>query len=117
MQSNHHCAIRANLSSLIVCSLGLSALTCANAQSSLSTLARKSPSAGAYSDKKTKSRHTWQVNGAHTLLWDGAPYLPVGGAFSPRSFAVGTDAAWNADVTALNALKAKCIHDLIVWPE
>ena len=67
----------------------------AAAQSSGLTAVRKTLSAGAYLDQKTRARHSWQVNGAHTLLWDGAPYLPVGGTFVPHSFASDQEAAWH----------------------
>lgn len=78
------------------------------------TAAAKVTSAGTFSDS-TGAKHSWQVNGAHALIWDGAPYLPVGGRFTPRSFA--SDAAWEADVKALTTLKSKGVRDLIVWPE
>jgi hypothetical protein len=89
----------------------------APAQSNTGTLPRKSMSTGNYTDKKTGAKHNWQVNGAHTLLWDGAPYLPVGGEFAPRSFGASSDAGWQDDVKALELLKARGIRDLIIWPD
>ena len=47
------------------------------------------------------------------LDWDGAPYLPVGGAFTPHFWAEGqTDAAWDADTQALQTLKQHGVTDL-----
>ncbi len=75
----------------------------------------KAASAGEFVDK-TGAKHPWRINDAHALIWDNAPYLPVGGAFAPRSFTSDTDAAWLEDVKALETLKARGLRDLIIWP-
>lgn len=70
---------------------------------------------GNYKDSKG-GKHPWQVNDAHSLVWDGVPYLPVGGAFAPHSFLSESDEAWQEDIKTLQLLKTKSIHDLIIWP-
>jgi hypothetical protein len=112
-----HRAAAALFTLVAACCIGGLIPPAARAQSSSTALGRKTMSAGTYVEKKSNARHTWQVNGAHTLLWDGAPYLPVGGAFAPKSFASNAEAAWQQDVAALNTLKARGIRDLIIWPE
>jgi len=60
-------------------------------------------------------QHPWGINDAHTLLWDSEPYIPVGGVFVAQSLAPGAgDAAYQADVTALENLKAKEVTDIIL---
>ncbi len=95
-----------------VCLLNLLPLN-ANAQSSGGD---KITSNGAFTDK-TGAKHRWQINDAHALLWDGAAYLPVGGAFSPHSLDSESEAAWETDKKALDLLKARGVHDVIVWPD
>lgn len=70
---------------------------------------------GSFTDK-AGDKHRWQINDAHALLWEGAAYLPVGGAFSPRSLDSDTDAAWTEDKKAFDLLKAHDLHDVIIWP-
>lgn len=72
-------------------------------------------SEGSFTDK-AGNRHVWQINSAHTLLWDGNPYLPVGSAFASRSLQSESDATWQEDVRALTALKAKGVQDILIWP-
>ncbi|MBV9850791.1 MAG: hypothetical protein JO250_14045 [Armatimonadetes bacterium] len=60
--------------------------------------------------------HPWHITQAHLLEWDGAPYLPVGGAFTPHFWAEGqTDAAWDADTQALQTLKQHGVTDLYLY--
>lgn len=77
--------------------------------------APRTTSNGVFVDS-SKAEHRWQITDSHALMWDGAPYLPIGGTFTPKSFADSTDAAWQADVAALATLKTKGLQDLIVWP-
>lgn len=72
-------------------------------------------SAGTFTDS-AGGKHSWQINAAHALSWDSAPYLPAGGRFVARSLQTDTDAAWQEDVQELTTLKAKGVRDLIVWP-
>src|SRR5581483_3376154 len=76
---------------------------------------RKEESSGRYTDR-AGTVHEWRINPQKTLIWDRAPYLPVGGTFAPRSFADPADSAWQEDVAALSTLKAKGLLDLIIWP-
>lgn len=69
---------------------------------------------GTYTDS-AGGQHAWSVNDAHTLLWDGDPYIPVGGAFVSRYITLGaTDENYQADVSALETLKSKGITDIIL---
>ena len=77
---------------------------------------RKITSVGDFTDK-TGVKRRWQINDAHALIWDGTPYLPVGGTFAPRSLDSDADAAWSDDQKALETLKARGVHDLILWPD
>lgn len=71
-------------------------------------------SSGEFTDKHG-SIHSWKINGAHTLVWDGQPYLPVGGVFYSKYISVGqTEENWNADVQALELIKSKGITDLLL---
>ncbi len=62
------------------------------------------------------AKHPWTITSSHSLLWEGTPYLPVGGTFAPRSLQDDSDAAWQEDVRSLNSLKAKGILDLLLTP-
>lgn len=67
---------------------------------------------GTYRDAAGKE-HSWRITEAHSLLWDGAAYLPVGVTFIPQSWATGATAdAWAADQKALDDLKAHGILDI-----
>lgn len=70
---------------------------------------------GIYKDS-AGGKHNWQITESHALLWDNAPYVPVGGAFAPRSFISEGEAAWQEDQKTLSTLKARGIHDLIIRP-
>lgn len=62
-----------------------------------------------------KTQHAWSINDGHTLLWDGEPFIPVGGVFASRYLSLGaTDENYQADVSALTAIKAKGIADIIL---
>lgn len=69
---------------------------------------------GSYTDS-AGSQHSWSINEAHALIWDGTPYVPVGTVFTAKSLAPGaTDDAYKADTAALEAAKGKGITDLIL---
>jgi hypothetical protein len=73
-------------------------------------------SQGAFTDA-AGAKHVWRINGAHTLIWDGEAYLPVGGRFQARSWVAGAgEADWQADVAALKTLKEKGVADLLLQP-
>ena len=62
-------------------------------------------------------RHPWSINGAHTLVWDNKPFVPVGGLFVARSWSgAATEADFAADVAALTLLRAHSITDIYVQP-
>ena len=71
---------------------------------------------GQFTDK-ANIKHTWQVNGAHALVWDGKPYLPIGGAFTPHSLGDTSEAAWQNDARALDAIQARGVQDILLWPD
>lgn len=74
----------------------------------------KYKSAGTYTDS-SGGQHPWSINDSHTLLWDGQPFIPVGGAFVSRYIALGaTDENYKADVAALDEIKARGITDIIL---
>jgi hypothetical protein len=68
-----------------------------------------------YTDREG-AKHPWTVTASHSLLWDGAPYMPVGGAFTPKSLTDSSDAAWQEDVKTLAALHAKGMLDVLISP-
>ena len=113
------------LTSAIACVL-LGSATVGHAQIQKSTQAVPLPltprriakvtSEGVFTDK-ANVQHPWQINAAHALIWDKAPYLPVGGTFAPRSFASTSESEWQADQRALNTLTAANIHDIVIWPD
>ncbi len=71
-------------------------------------------STGDFTDRDG-SLHSWKVNGAHTLIWDGKPYLPVGGVFYSRYICTDqTETNWQADQKALELIKGKGITDLLL---
>ncbi len=72
------------------------------------------PTSGTYTDA-TGAKHAWAVNEQHALMWDNAPYIPVGGKFTPRSLSASTEASWQEDAKALANLKEKGIRDLLIW--
>lgn len=118
---NPHCA-RLQPASLLLSAFALSLLAAAlPAQKRpapppvVNTPAPKIQSAGLFVDR-AGGKHPWRILGSHALVWDEAPYLPVGGAFTPRSLADATDSAWLDDVKALTTLKSKGVQDILLLP-
>lgn len=73
-------------------------------------------SRGQYTDA-AGGRHPWSISGAHTLIWDDKPFLPVGGRFEAQSWTASpAPADWDADARALATLKTKGVTDLYVQP-
>ncbi|MBC8143927.1 MAG: hypothetical protein H7Y38_21040 [Armatimonadetes bacterium] len=71
-------------------------------------------SQGTFTDK-TAAPHRWYVNGAHTMVWDDKPYVPVGGRFVAKSWsATATAADYDADVAALKSLQKSGVTDIYV---
>jgi hypothetical protein len=97
------------------CALSLTLLIACAALPSAG-FAQRGQTLGAFTDSAKKT-HPWSVTPSHTLIWDNAPYVPVGGTFSPRYLALGaTEANWAKDAEALQVLKSKGIADIIIDP-
>lgn len=67
--------------------------------------------------------HLWYVTDNHVLMWDGEPFVPLGGMFCSRYITnynindpKGNEARWQADVEDLLELKAAGIRDLYINP-
>ena len=70
---------------------------------------------GEFQDSSGK-KHPWLITSGHLLRWDGDAYLPVGGAFTPHYWTDGpTEENWAKDVLALQAIKARRVHDLYLF--
>jgi hypothetical protein len=71
-------------------------------------------SRGVFTDNVGQS-HSWAVTGGHALLWDGKPFLPVGGRFEVQSWkASATQADFQADKEAIAKLAGAGIRDVIL---
>ena len=69
-------------------------------------------SRGTYQDA-SGGAHPWSLTPAHTMQWDGTSYVPVGGVFSPQSWAAAaTDADWAADQKTLTDWKTHGVLDV-----
>lgn len=78
--------------------------------------AQKPAASGTYTDR-SGNRHSWHVNAGHMLVWDGQPYVPVGGRFVPRYIAdAPTEDNWNLDAQDLALIKSRGITDIIIDP-
>lgn len=76
---------------------------------------------GAYKDPATGQAHTWYVNQAHTMFWDGKPFIPVGGMWTSKfliNFDLSNQAAnkanWEYDKAILDQMKQNGVKDLYV---
>lgn len=84
----------------------------------------KPMSYGTYIARKTGLYHFWYVNQAHTLIWDGEPYIPMGGMslfsyldkYSPTDPA-GNEEVFAKDVAMLERFKAEGVTDLYINPQ
>lgn len=84
-------------------------------------LGYKPLSHGVYRDASTGQAHTWYVNQAHTMIWDGEPFVPVGGMWTSK-FLIGFDvnkpeqnkANWQYDLAILQQMKDNGVKDLYV---
>ncbi len=57
--------------------------------------------------------HAWTISQAHTLDWEGTPYLPVGGMWTPQSWQANAPAsAQAADQQFLETLKSHGVYDV-----
>lgn len=74
------------------------------------------PATGAFRDNKGEN-HSWQITASHSLMWDGAPYLPVGGSFTPACLNDELETSWQKDVSNLELLKSKGVLDVLIAPQ
>lgn len=73
-------------------------------------------SAGTYEDRDG-GKHPWTVDAAHTLTWDGSPYVPFGLVFKPRYLSSEqTDENLAADRDDLESFALAGIKDIIISP-
>lgn len=74
----------------------------------------KFASNGEFTDRD-KNIHRWKIDGAHTLIWDGQSYIPIGGVFYSRYISIDqTEDNWQADTKSLESIKASGITDLLL---
>lgn len=78
------------------------------------TLGVKYRTSGAYVDGQG-GQHQWNVNDAHTLIWDNNPYIPVGCVFTSKYLSnQSTEEDYQVDVKALESIKAGGVTDIIL---
>ncbi|MCA1596187.1 MAG: hypothetical protein LC772_07155, partial [Chloroflexi bacterium] len=65
--------------------------------------------------------HPWSITAAHSIVWDGRPWVPVGVTFVPAAFngsgAANSEAArelLKPDLARLDALRAAGVHDILL---
>src|SRR5579862_8377009 len=105
-------AKRRPLAWLPVCGILAAAMLCASGMAASAAVG----TSGVFADR-AGATHPWSVNNGHVLIWDGQPYIPVGGVFAPRYLAEGqTEDNWKKDADALEVIKSKGVTDLIVTP-
>ncbi len=79
--------------------------------------APKAETAGTFRDALGHT-HAWTISQAHTLNWEGTPYLPVGGMWTPQSWQQDAPAsAAAADRQFLDTLKAHGVFDVCLTAE
>jgi hypothetical protein len=79
-------------------------------------LAQKPATGGVFTDKDGKT-HVWSVTPSRALVWDGQPYVPVGGSFASHYLGEGqSDANWEKDAAGLATLKSKGVLDILLDP-
>ncbi|MDH7481290.1 MAG: hypothetical protein QHH26_04830 [Armatimonadota bacterium] len=73
----------------------------------------KPPCSGVYVDRDGV-KHPWHVNQAHTLIWDGRPYLPVGGMYCPPYIWEQNETGWQLTKNQIDMLKEKGVIDIYI---
>lgn len=71
--------------------------------------------AGTFKDRDG-GLHSWTIDHAHTLNWDGKPYIPVALQFEPRYLGEQTDDNLEADSEDIQAFKLAGAEDVIIKP-
>lgn len=75
---------------------------------------------GVYTAKKTGNKHFWYVSQENTLIWDGEPYIPIGGmeclsiANGYSKDTISNESLWAADKAELETLIANGVTDLYI---
>lgn len=74
---------------------------------------------GTYCPEKTGTCHFWYVNQNHALIWDGAPYVPIGGMVCPDFLIFydpndpeGNRQRWERDADILKMLSDRGIRHI-----
>ena len=74
---------------------------------------------GVYVDRAGES-HPWYITDTHALIWDGKPYIPIGGMYNSGYFfwtargqsLASQEGAWRLNVARLDLMKDRGIRDL-----
>ena len=76
---------------------------------------------GKYSPEKTGNTHFWYVNQNHAMIWDGEPYIPIGGMYCSNyilSFSIDDPATnkkrWDAEIAKLEEFKKQGIKHVYI---
>ena len=76
---------------------------------------------GKYSPEKTGNTHFWYVNQNHAMIWDGEPYIPIGGMYCSNyilGFNINDPAAnkkrWDAEIVKLEEFKKQGIKHVYI---
>ncbi|BBI31560.1 S-layer homology domain-containing protein [Cohnella abietis] len=76
---------------------------------------------GTYLDRKLGQSHMWYANQSHTMIWDGKPFVPIGGMFTSdyllfysKSDPAANKANWEKDVEVLQYMKAHGAMDMYI---
>ncbi|HEY3298491.1 MAG TPA: hypothetical protein VGK34_07540, partial [Armatimonadota bacterium] len=92
----------------LAASLGLSVIILL-----LLTMAVIPAAAGTYKDRDGAT-HAWFIGNAHQMMWDGAPYVPFGIVFQPKSFAAGS--GYDSDKAVVESLRNAGVADVLLRP-
>lgn len=72
--------------------------------------------AGTFEDRDG-GKHAWKIDQAHTLVWDGSPYLPFGVVFKPRSLSSAqSDENLAADKADIESFVLAGVQDILLRP-
>ncbi|WP_138755524.1 S-layer homology domain-containing protein [Paenibacillus sinopodophylli] len=76
---------------------------------------------GSFVDKKLGETHFWYADQNHTMIWDGVPFVPIGGLFTSdyliyfsTTDAAANKARWEDDKRVLQYMKAQGLKDLYI---
>ena len=76
---------------------------------------------GDFYAKQNGKTHAWYVNQQHAMMWDGNPYIPIGGMFVSEYIVyfdvnnpVQNKTYWDKDVLALQTMATNGVKDLYI---